>query len=319
MSRLLLSLWLLGVALIAGSTLVALNTIFGWTSGPAKFERTYIAERRAIALGRGPAADGTVQANLDPPEDAVKDPASQPAVPLTANQPDEATGDPEAPASADQSAEEDEEKGIQVRVAQAANVRAGPSSSAARLSTVPEGTELRALAHDGGWIQVADASGSEGGWIYGKLLEPIEPTSTAPAGDAASPKGERARVADKAAAVRAGPSEEAAMLFGFPYGRELRVLSREAGFAEVVDLRSKETGWIAESALESADSAQRIASPQRKSRGAPYAALAPSGDVALPADETMREVWRERPRKKARQARRGSFFNRAIRRGLGGR
>ena len=131
------------------------------------------------------------------------------------------------------------------------------------------------------------------------------------AADSVDRQGEVVRVADSAAEVRAGPYAEAAMLFGFPYGRQLRVLSREAGFAEVVDLGSKQTGWIAESAL-SADGEQ--ASRQRGRRDAPYAATASSGEAALPWDENMRA---EKPRKKARQARRSGFFGRAIRRGLG--
>jgi hypothetical protein len=132
------------------------------------------------------------------------------------------------------------------------------------------------------------------------------------AADSVDRQGEVVRVADSAAEVRAGPSAEAAMLFGFPYGRQLRVLSREAGFAEVVDLGSKQTGWIAESAL--SEDGELIASPQRGRRDAPYAATASSGEAALPWDENMRA---EKPRKKARQARRSGFFGRAIRRGLG--
>jgi hypothetical protein len=240
MSRLLLSLWLIGAALIAGSTLAALDAIFGWTSGTSKFERTYIAERRAIALGRVPAPEGAPQPALEP----------QPAQPA-------------------------------------------------------QGTSRAATSAAG---DAAD----------GAAPERIAGAARAPESAAARPNGERARVADKAAAVRAGPSDEAAMLFGFPHGRELRVLSREAGYAEIVDLRSKATGWIAESALERADAKPRLAAPQRRTRSAPYASLAPSEAVALPADETMRAARRERPGRKARQARRDGFFARAIRRGLGG-
>jgi hypothetical protein len=171
------------------------------------------------------------------------------------------------------------------------------------------GAELRAIGREKGWIEVADADGASIGWIYQRLLEPIGPAANGGEANSAEPQGEIATVADNAAVVRAGPSEDAAMLFGFPYGRELRVVSREAGFVEVEDVASKQKGWIVESALAS----EAVAS-QRKSRSAPYAA-ARSDDFALPWDETMQA---DRPRKRVRQARRGEFFARAIRRGLGG-
>ena len=304
MSRLLLSLWLLGAALIAGSTLVAMNAIFGWTSGPTKVERSLIAERMARVEGR-------VRGTGSPPQPDLED---APAASLQLGQPEQADphGSGSDPAATAVQPIEEDDQVVRVRVARAANLRSGPSSSAARLASLPSGTELRAVAREKGWIQVADASGSQTGWIYEKLLEPMDSDTSLQAADSVDRHGEVVRVADSAAEVRAGPSAEAAMLFGFPYGRQLRVLSREAGFAEVVDLGSKQTGWIAESAL--SEDGELIASPQRGRRDAPYAATASSGEAALPWDENMRA---EKPRKKARQARRSGFFGRAIRRGLG--
>jgi len=46
------------------------------------------------------------------------------------------------------------------------------------------------------------------------------------------------------AAMRATASEDAPMLFAFPYGRNLRVVSRYEGWVEVTDPQSSATGWM---------------------------------------------------------------------------
>ncbi|MGH6865861.1 MAG: SH3 domain-containing protein [Methyloceanibacter sp.] len=46
------------------------------------------------------------------------------------------------------------------------------------------------------------------------------------------------------AAMRSTASEEAPMLFAFPYGRNLKVVSRYEGWVEVTDPKSAATGWI---------------------------------------------------------------------------
>jgi hypothetical protein len=130
------------------------------------------------------------------------------------------------------------------------------------------------------------------------------------------------RVARPGAKVLAGPSDEAAMLFGFPEGREMRVLSRESGWVQIVDLESKQMGWIAESALAPAEAGQQqAASRQRPSRGAPYDAAENAGsddawmlgdEGAEPADEVA-----EPPRRARKWERRGRFAG-GLRRALRG-
>src|SRR5690606_20265039 len=46
------------------------------------------------------------------------------------------------------------------------------------------------------------------------------------------------------AGMRATASEEAPMLFAFPYGRTLKVVSRYEGWVEVTDPKSSTTGWM---------------------------------------------------------------------------
>ncbi|ODR96700.1 hypothetical protein AUC69_13945 [Methyloceanibacter superfactus] len=59
------------------------------------------------------------------------------------------------------------------------------------------------------------------------------------------------QVAAKPAAVRAGPSADAPLLYGFPAGRELREIGRDGDFVRVADVESGAQGWVARSALSS--------------------------------------------------------------------
>jgi hypothetical protein len=58
-------------------------------------------------------------------------------------------------------------------------------------------------------------------------------------------------------AMRATASEDAPMLFAFPYGRNLKVVSRYEGWVEVIDPQSSATGWMQAHAL----------APSRANRG----------------------------------------------------
>jgi hypothetical protein len=49
--------------------------------------------------------------------------------------------------------------------------------------------------------------------------------------------------------VLARPSSSSSVLYGFPAGRPFRLIGREAGFAQIQDLKSGATGWIDETAL----------------------------------------------------------------------
>ena len=55
---------------------------------------------------------------------------------------------------------------------------------------------------------------------------------------------EWAQVLVSGAGMRGAASEDAPMLFAFPYGRVLRVVSRYEGWVEVTDPQSAATGWM---------------------------------------------------------------------------
>ena len=51
--------------------------------------------------------------------------------------------------------------------------------------------------------------------------------------------------------VRSAPAEDAPMLYAFPKGRELRIVSRDDEFVRIEDVRSGADGWVGKSALAS--------------------------------------------------------------------
>lgn len=59
------------------------------------------------------------------------------------------------------------------------------------------------------------------------------------------------QVTARPSSVLAGPSSSAPLLYGFPAGRQLRVVGHDAGFAQIKDLKSGAWGWIDETALAS--------------------------------------------------------------------
>jgi uncharacterized protein YraI len=184
-----------------------------------------------------------------------------------------------------------------------ANVRSGPSSSASQLATLPSGMELRVISREAGWVQIANSDGSETGWVYERLLEPAGAPSeqgAAAQGSAQAtgpdqhPQGqsEMVRVSGSPATMRSGPSDSAPMLFAFPEGRELRVMSRQPGWVQVIDPGSKQSGWIAEASLATSGAGGQQqqaadAALQRRSRDAPP----PAYDSAEGPPPGARGAW----------------------------
>jgi SH3-like domain-containing protein len=401
MSRLLLSLWILGAVLISANTLI----ILGWPTSKPKID-SGVADRQAVKptetltarnqpgtggneeasatndapavrlesdvvgsqssspqtdsgqaapnsgpIGPNPATRGNASAPMPASPYAVSPygPSAQqqqaqvaPAVPpapgqqqpqaqtIPPNQPaqEQAQNDPASPP-------QNPDQGEWAKVsATGANVRSGPSSSASRLATLSPGQALRVVSRKDGWVEVASPNGSETGWIYERLLERTSvPDRQGPAaqGSALQPSGaaqelqqdELVKVVRPGAKVLAGASEKAAMLFGFPEGRELRVLSRQPGWVQIMDPSSKQVGWIAESSLAPADAAQQqAAAPQRPNRATPYdaAKTAEMNDAWLLGEEGIAppDDMVEPPARPRKWGRRGGRFAGALRRAFGG-
>lgn len=82
---------------------------------------------------------------------------------------------------------------------------------------------------------------------YSDSVEPLPGEEADPNAWPADPGEESAewvQVLVSGAGMHGVASEEAPMLFAFPYGRTLRVISRYGGWVEVTDPQSATTGWM---------------------------------------------------------------------------
>ena len=62
-------------------------------------------------------------------------------------------------------------------VGERANLRAGPSDNANVRSQIVQGEQLLELRRDGNWYGVRVLRTGEEGWIFGRLIEPLTPTT----------------------------------------------------------------------------------------------------------------------------------------------
>jgi hypothetical protein len=85
-------------------------------------------------------------------------------------------------------------------------------------------------------------------------------------------------IAKRPVEVLAGPSSSASVLYGFPAGRPFRLIGRDAGFAQIQDLKSSATGWIDETALAQTSPSEAASAP-----GAATASI--RQDVGTPTPE----------------------------------
>ncbi len=137
-----------------------------------------------------------------------------------------------------------------------ATVRSGPSSSASALTNLDSGVEVRVVARQSGWVQIANSDGSKTGWVYEKLLEPAASLGESAAAGPSEQMQDQSgwvKVLGSPAGMRSSPSQSSPILFAFPEGRELRVVSREPGWVQVKDPGSKQTGWVADTSLVASD------------------------------------------------------------------
>ncbi len=193
------------------------------------------------------ASSSQAAANAAPP---VQQAQSTPQPP----QPDQAASAAEPPQGVEpEQPQQSEGEWVKSR---GATVRSAPSSSASALTNLDSGAEVRVVGRQSGWVQIASSDGSKTGWVYEKLLEPSgSPDGSAAAGPSEQPKSQSGwvKVLGSPAGMRSTPSQSSPILFAFPEGRELRVVSREPGWVQVKDPGSRQTGWVAETSLIASD------------------------------------------------------------------
>jgi hypothetical protein len=95
-------------------------------------------------------------------------PASTAQQAQSAPQPEQAT-----PATEEQSTQLQPQSEHEWVRSAGATVRSGPSSSASQLGTLRSGMEVRVVGRQSGWVQIANSDGSQTGWVYEELVEPV--------------------------------------------------------------------------------------------------------------------------------------------------
>jgi len=105
--------------------------------------------------------------------------------------------------------------------------------------------------------------------------QPAEPASgvvdqTGPSGEAVEqaeqpelPDAGMVLVSRRSVEVLSGPSSSAAVMYGFPAGRQFRVIGREGSFTQIQDVVSGAKGWIDEAALAPPPRMPDVSAPSR--------------------------------------------------------
>lgn len=110
-------------------------------------------------------------------------------------------------------------------LAMSGQARAQETTGAPTTPPIPQAPLTAPIEQPGDAVHQAEPRGAEGSGMILVSKRPIE--------------------------MLAGPSSSAAALYGFPAGRPFRVIGRNAGFAQIQDVKSGASGWIDEAALAS--------------------------------------------------------------------
>jgi uncharacterized protein YgiM (DUF1202 family) len=141
-------------------------------------------------------------------------------------------------------------------VADALNLRTGPSTSADKVASLTPEDVLTPSAQSEGWVKVTDEDGHTG-WVDARYLSgvdfnalPAEDPSATTTTAAVEPPAEMEEsdpdtriVGGKGANVRSGPSMKNGTLFALRGGSEVTVLGETRGWLQVTDTEGRK-GWI---------------------------------------------------------------------------
>ena len=217
-NRLILTLWLIGAVLYAGSTAFLAHAVLGGgSSAPDKAKASTVAavsdakcQKDSVASADSkpakPAADTQKTAAIEPKKPAAAPSTAKPSAPETANR-DSAALSP-APNSEQRSAETDQPSDEQLE----------PDTSSPDGAPTPDG------------LQQQEALGPDAG-----------------AGEAE--QDEWAHVIAGTADMRSEPSMQAPLIYALPSGWQVRVISRQPGWVQVQDANSGAAGWVESSAI----------------------------------------------------------------------
>jgi hypothetical protein len=217
-NRLILTLWLIGAVLYAGSTAFLAHAVLGGgSSAPDKAKASTVAavndakcQKDSVASADSkpakPGADTQKSAAIEPKKPAAAPSTAKPSAPETAIR-DSAALSP-APNSEQRSAETDQPSDEQLE----------PDTSSPDGAPTPDG------------LQQQEALGPDAG-----------------AGEAE--QDEWAHVIAGTADMRSEPSMQAPLIYALPSGWQVRVISRQPGWVQVQDANSGAAGWVESSAI----------------------------------------------------------------------
>jgi Bacterial SH3 domain len=217
-NRLILTLWLVGAVLYAGSTVFLAHAVLGGgSSAPDKAKAATVAaasdakcQKDSVASADAkpakPAADQQKTAAIEPKKPAASQSPAKPSAPETATH-DSAALNP-APNSEQRSAETDDPSGDQPE----------PDTSSPDSAPTPDG------------VQQQDALGPD-------------------AGEGQNEQDQWAHVVAGTADMRSEPSMQAPLIYALPSGWQVRVISRQPGWVQVQDANSGAAGWVESSAI----------------------------------------------------------------------
>jgi hypothetical protein len=273
-SRLLLSLWLLGAVLYAGSTVFLADAVLGGKGG--------VAKPANLALASDAQCPKTNASSAEAP--AAKTVAALPVKPDPAEKPNEPAASPSshpAQPSSDSAAREPAEQAPASADAQDRQASLGDGDSSPDTAQDQDGP-----AQDGGPSPQASQDG------YGSN----------PDGGRDVGEGEWAQIVAGTADMRSEPSLQSQMIYALPAGWQVRVISRQRGWVQIQDSNSGAAGWVESTALAPS------AGPGQH-RG--YEAYAPGqdpryADQGYPQDDSWR--WR----RQERRGQFGDFVRRAL-------
>jgi hypothetical protein len=217
-NRLILTLWLVGAVLYAGSTVFLAHAVLGGgSSAPDKATSTTVAAASdakcqkdsvasADAKATKPSADTQKTASIEPKKPASAPSPAKPSAPESATH-DSAALNP-APNSEQRSAETDEPSEDQPE----------PDTSSPDSAPTPDG------------VQQQDTLGPD-------------------AGEGQPEQDQWAHVVAGTADMRSEPSMQAPLIYALPSGWQVRVISRQPGWVQVQDANSGAAGWVESSAI----------------------------------------------------------------------
>jgi Bacterial SH3 domain len=214
-NRLILTLWLVGAVLYAGSTAFLAHAVLGGgSSAPDKVKASTVAAASDAKCQK----DSVASTDAKPATNTQKTAATEPKKPASApspakpSAPETATNDSAAlnpgPNSGQRSAETDPPSEEQPE----------PDTSSPDATPTPDG------------VQQQDALGPD-------------------AGEGQDEVDQWAHVVAGTADMRSEPSMQAPLIYALPSGWQVRVISRQPGWVQVQDANSGAAGWVESSAI----------------------------------------------------------------------